>query len=304
MKKVLIIGGTGTVGSSFLQKYYDRYSFYNISRSEGNIATLKREYPKVESFIGDINQLDQLINIFEKVKPDVVIHTAAIKHIDLAEKNPTQTVRVNVEGSLNVIKASIRAKVPITVGVSTDKACSPKSVYGYSKYLMEKMFAEHYNENTKFVCTRFANVAHSKGSVIPFWKGLVKQNNPIKLTSPEMNRLMFSKEDSAELIQYAIESAEVSNVPFTLSKLMKNVNMLDLAKAMSEDIEIVGLRPGEKLNEALISQEEVTKTKVDSDYVFIYEDEQPVEFNVKGEYSSLTADKMNKEELKYLINLG
>ena len=304
MKKVLIIGGTGTVGSAFLQKYYDRYSFYNVSRSEGNIATLKREYPKVESFIGDINQLDQLINIFEKVKPDVVIHTAAIKHIDLAEKNPTQTVRVNVEGSLNVIKASIRAKVPITVGVSTDKACSPKSVYGYSKYLMEKMFAEHYNESTKFVCTRFANVAHSKGSVIPFWKGLVKQNNPIKLTSPDMNRLMFSKEDSAELIQYAIESAEVSNVPFTLSKLMKNVNMLDLAKTMSEDIEIVGLRPGEKLNEALISQDEVTKTKIDSDYVFIYEDEQPVEFNVKGEYSSLTADKMNEEELKYLINLG
>lgn len=303
MKKVLIIGGTGTVGSSFIHKYYERYNFYNVSRSEGNIATLKRKYPKVESYIGDINQLEQLINIFEKIKPDIVIHTAAIKHIDLAEKNPTQTVKVNVEGSLNVIKASIRANIPITVGVSTDKACAPKSVYGYSKYLMEKMFAEHYSENTKFICTRFANVAHSKGSVIPFWKDLVKQGSPIKLTSPEMNRLMFSKKDSAELIQYAIESAELSNVPFTLSKLMKNVNMLDLAKVMSEDIQIVGLRPGEKLNEALISEGEVSKTKVDGDYVFIYEDEQPEHFNVRGEYSSLTANKMNTEELKYLINL-
>ena len=96
-----------------------------------------------------------------------MIHSAALKHINLAEENPTSAIKINIKGSLNVIKASIRAQIPITIGVSTDKACDPDSVYGYTKRMMEKMFIEHHNNKTKFVCTRFANVANSNGSVIP-----------------------------------------------------------------------------------------------------------------------------------------
>ena len=302
MKKVLITGGSGTVGTAFIKKYYNKYKFYNISRNETNIAELTQNYPDVESHVGDILDLEHLINIFEQVKPDIVIHSAALKHINLAEVNPTSAIKINVRGSLNVIKASVRAKVPITIGVSTDKACDPDSVYGYTKKMMEKMFMEHHNNKTKFVCTRFANVANSNGSVIPFWKNLINQNKSLKLTDVKMNRLMFSKEASAKLIHDAYKYSETIEESFILSNIMKNVNMLDLAKTMSDqEVDVVGLRPGEKLNETLVSKKELLYTKVINGLVFIYNEIQSSEFNLKNEHSSLTAESMSMDELKKLI---
>ena len=301
-KTVLITGGAGTVGTAFIKKYYNKYKFYNISRSEKHIAELHQKFPNVVNYVGDILELDRLINLFEQVKPDIVIHSAALKHVNLAEENPTSAIEINIRGSLNVVKASIRAQVPITVGVSTDKACDPDNVYGYSKRMMEKIFMEHHNEKTKFVCTRFANVANSNGSVIPFWKNLSKQGEPLKLTSAKMNRLMFSKEASAKLIQDACEFAEAMKKPFILSNIMKTVNMLDLAKIMSNEIDVVGLRPGEKLNETLVSKRELPYTKVHKNLVFIFNDitSNPND-NLKEEHSSLTAEKMTTTELKKLI---
>jgi FlaA1/EpsC-like NDP-sugar epimerase len=302
MKTILITGGAGTVGTAFIEKYYDKYKFYNISRSEKHIAELYQKFQNVDSYIGDILDLDRLINIFETVKPDIVIHSAALKHVNLAEVNPTSAIEANIRGSLNVIKASIRAQVPITVGISTDKACDPDNIYGYSKRIMEKMFMEHYNKKTKFVCTRFANVASSNGSVIPFWKNLKKQGVPLKLTSPKMNRLMFSKETSAKLIHDACEFAETMEKSFILSNIMKTVNMLDLAKTISDKIDIIGLRPGEKLNETLISKRELPYTKVHKNLIFIFGDILlDSNDNLKEEHSSLTAEKMTLTELKKLI---
>tara|TARA_Y100001972_G_scaffold123464_1_gene170760 strand:- start:1366 stop:2277 length:912 start_codon:yes stop_codon:yes gene_type:complete len=302
MKKIIITGGSGTVGTAFIQKYYKKFEFYNISRNESQITELKHKFPNVKNYVSDICDLDHLINIFEKVQPDIVIHSAALKHVNLAEENPTSAIEINVRGSLNIIKASTRAQVPITVGVSTDKACDPDNVYGYTKRMMEKMFMEYYNEKTKFVCTRFANVASSNGSVIPFWKKLFNQNKPLKLTSVKMNRLMFSKEASAKLIHDACEFAETMEKPFILSNIMKTVNMLDLAKTISNKIDIVGLRPGEKLNEILVSKRELPYTKVYKDLVFIFNDiTLDPKDNLQEEHSSLTAEKMTITELKKLI---
>ena len=302
MKKIIITGGSGTVGTAFIQKYYKKFEFYNVSRNESQVAELKHKFPKVKNYICNICDLEYLINIFEKIKPDIVIHSAALKHVNLAEENPTSAIEINIRGSLNVIKASIRAQVPMTVGVSTDKACDPDNVYGYSKRIMEKMFMEHHNKKTKFVCTRFANVANSNGSVIPFWKNLSKQGKPLKLTSTKMNRLMFSKEASAKLIHDACEFAETLEKPFVLSNIMKTVNMLDLAKAMSDEIDIVGLRPGEKLNETLVSKRELPYTRVYKDLVFIFNNiTLDPRDNLQEEHSSLTAKKMTTTELKKLI---
>lgn len=303
MKKILITGGAGTVGKAFIKKYYDDFEFFNISRNESQIAKLARKYPKVTNFIGDIRNLESMINIFEKVKPDVVIHAAALKHVNLAELNPSEAVEVNVNGSLNIVKASIRAKVPITIGISTDKACDPDNVYGYTKNLMEKMFLENHNTETKFVCTRFANVAKSNGSVIPFWKGLVKKGQPLKLTDPRMNRLMFSKQDSAELIYNAYKNALKSKESFILSNIMKNVNLEKLAKLMSPNVEIVGLRPGEKLNETLVSSKEIPYSKLENNLIFLFKDKQPPECNLGTEHSSITAENMSDEELRKLLIL-
>ena len=298
--KILITGGAGTVGSSFINEYYNDYKFYNVSRNETQIAKLKQNFPEVKSFLANICDLDSMINIFEQVKPDIVIHAAALKHINLAEENPSKAVEINVVGSLNIVKASIRAEVPLTIGISTDKACKPDSIYGYTKSMMESMFAQHHNEKTKFVCTRFANVANSNGSVIPFWLAEAEKGNKLKLTDPNMNRLMFSKKDSAELIWMAMTSAVGIKSSFILCKVMKTVNMLDLANVIGDGVEIVGKRPGEKLNETLISKKELPYTSAfDDGYVYISTTKQ--ENNLTKEHSSANAEIMTENEMKELI---
>tara|TARA_A100001201_G_scaffold24937_2_gene28161 strand:+ start:331 stop:1245 length:915 start_codon:yes stop_codon:yes gene_type:complete len=300
MKKVLITGGSGTVGSSFIKEYYDEYKFYNISRNEAQIANLKQQYPNVTNFLSDICDLDSMINIFGQVKPDIVIHAAALKHINLAEENPAKAVEINIVGSLNIIKASVRAEVPLTVGISTDKACNPDSVYGYTKSMMESMFKQYHNEKTKFVCTRFANVANSNGSVIPFWISEAKKGNALKLTDPGMNRLMFSKKESAKLIKYAIDASDY-NFPFVVCQKMKNVNLLELAKSLSDkEVEIIGKRPGEKLNETLISKKELPYTIQENGYILIVP-EASDEGILTEEHSSENAEWMSVKELEELV---
>ena len=300
MKKVLITGGAGTVGSSFIKQYYNEFKFYNVSRNETQIAKLKQNFSNVKSFLADICDLDSMINIFEQVKPDIVIHAAALKHINLAEENPAKAVEINIVGSLNIIKASVRAEVPLTIGISTDKACNPDSVYGYTKSMMESMFSQHHNEKTKFVCTRFANVANSNGSVIPFWLSEAKKGNALKLTDTKMNRLMFSKQESAELIKYAIDASDY-NFPFIVCQKMKNVNLLELAKIISDkEVEIIGKRPGEKLNETLISKKELPFTMQENGYILIVP-EAGDEGILTEEHSSKNAEWMTEKEMKDLI---
>ena len=262
MKKVLITGGSGTVGSSFIKKYYGDYKFYSYSRNEKMQVSLKRSLNDVELIMGSVEDTNSLLNAFLKVKPDIVIHCAAVKHVDTGEKNPIQTAKVNVLGSLNVINASIDTNVPVTVAVSTDKACLPDSVYGHSR--------------------------------------LRSQNKSLKLTSKEMNRLMFSQNDAVSLVKYAVDKTHEDG-GFILSKKMKTVNMYELASIMSDKIDVVGLRPGEKLNETLVNKKELPYTFVDGDYIFIRDYVNEDENKLDSEYSSLTAEKMSVEEIIDII---
>ena len=250
--KVLITGGTGTVGKSLIQLNDNEY--INVSRNEEKIAELKREHPSVKSYVGNVEDKGLLLRVFKDVKPDVVVHAAAMKHIDLMEKNPIAGCHINVMGSLNVVEASIINDVPITVGISTDKACLAESVYGASKYLMERVFMNSNNDTNRFALTRFANVAHSAGSVLPFWLKLKKEGKPLKLTGKDMNRLIFTQKDAAQLIKRTISWTELHGGGFVKSYKMKCVNMFDLAKVVSSDIEIIGRRPGEKNDEDLVSK--------------------------------------------------
>ena len=188
--KILITGGSGTIGKAFI-KEFPEHTYYNVSRNEKFLTDLIREHPKTKNYIGNIEDKEFLIRVFKDVKPDIVIHAAAMKHINIAEENPIQACETNVIGSLNVIKASILTDVPITIGISTDKACSSASVYGDTKSLMEKCFIDANTDKNRFALTRFANVAHSNGSVLPFWLKLKEQGKTLKLTSKKMNRLMI-----------------------------------------------------------------------------------------------------------------
>ena len=153
----------------------------------------------------------------------------------------------------------------------------------------------------RFALTRFANVAHSNGSVLPFWLKLKEEGKTLKLTSKDMNRLMFSKSDAAKLIKHAIDKCESGDGGFVCSYKMKSVNMLDLAKVISDDVEIVGLRPGEKLNEDLVSDKEVPFTYVHGDMIYIYNQENLDMNKLEKGYSSATAEKMTREDMEELL---
>ena len=251
--------------------------------------------------MGNIEDKGFLLRVFKDVKPDAVIHSAAMKHIDLMETNPISGCNINVMGSLNVVEASIINDVPVTVGISTDKACLAESVYGASKYLMERVFMNSNNDNNRFALTRFANVAHSNGSVLPFWLKLKKEGKPLKLTDPEMNRLIFTQDDAAELIDRAISWTSHNGGGFIKSYKMKCVNMLDLAKAISGNIEIVGKRPGEKTNEDLISHREIDRTYIYEDDIHIRMEKNPDMNKLDAPYNSRSAEKMTLAEIKELI---
>jgi UDP-N-acetylglucosamine 4,6-dehydratase/5-epimerase len=302
MKKIFITGGSGTVGKSFIKKYYNDFKFYSYARGEKAQVALKRLFPDIEIIIGGIENLNLLTSEIIKISPDVVIHAAALKHVDTAEKQPSQAILVNVVGSYNVIQACKTANVPITVGVSTDKACSPSNIYGHTKSFMEKLFLEAYDEKNKFVCCRFGNVAWSNGSVIPFWLSQKAQNKNLSLTDVKMNRLMFSEEESSELIKKCIDDSDNLNESFVLSKLMKTVNMLKLAKLISKNIDILGLRPGEKLNEDLISKKELPYSTLVDQHVYLKSTENmDLKTRLPSKLSSENAQEMNEEEMKSIL---
>ncbi len=301
--KILITGGTGTVGKALIKLNDNEY--INVSRNEEKIAELKREHPEVKSYVGNIEDKGLLLRVFKDVKPDVVVHAAAMKHIDLMETNPIAGCNINVMGSLNVVEASIINDVPITVGISTDKACLAESVYGASKYLMERVFMNSNNDNAnRFALTRFANVAHSNGSVLPFWLKLKSEGKPLKLTDPDMNRLIFTQEDAAHLINRTIKWTRDHGGGFVNSYKMKCINMLDLAMFIANEevpIDIVGKRPGEKTNEDLISEREINRTYIHGDDIHIRMEENEGADRLTEPYNSKSADMMTEEEMEKLV---
>ena len=163
------------------------------------------------------------------------------------------------------------------------------------------MFLEAHTEVTKFNVCRFGNVSHSHGSVIPYWLALKSKNQPLPLTHEDMNRLMFSRHEAAELVNKAILDSQSEIQPFILSQKMKSVNMLKLAKLISNDIVNIGLRPGEKLNETLISEKEASHTFVDGKYIIVKQEKNQNSNLLVGEYSSNNVEFMNKEEMMSTI---
>ena len=302
-KRVLITGGSGTIGRAFIRNYYnDLISFYSLSRNENAQVELARDYPKIPlQFLGNIEDKLTVYRAFEEIKPDIVIHAAAVKHINLAEEQPIHTCNVNIIGSINVIEAAIRTDVPTVVAISTDKACSSESVYGDTKSLMERCFLDANTTRNRFSVCRFANVAHSNGSVLPFWLKMKSQGKQITLTDPKMNRLMFTQTDAARLIHRTIKYTEKNGGGFISSYKMKCVNMLDLAKVISEDIAIVGKRPGEKTDEDLIAEHELPYTYVRGNDIHIRMEKNEGVNKLDVPYNSKSAEKMTPREIKELV---
>ena len=304
MKKVIITGGSGTVGQAFIKNNYDKYKFVSFSRNEKSQVALKRKFPNIDIVLGSIEDKNDYSNLVYNVRPEIIIHSAALKHVDTAEKQPIELVKSNIIGSKNIIDISKEFDIPITIGISTDKACNPKNLYGFSKLLMEKMFLEANNIKTKFSCTRFGNVAGSNGSVIPYWLNQNDQGIPLNITHVEMRRLMITPEECSKIISNTIIETQNSDGGFVMSKLMKSVKLFELAKLISEDINIIGLRDGEELDEDLVSENEIENSYLLGDYVKITNHKNyDLNSRIKKPISSKTSEFMSIDEIKNLISI-
>ena len=262
-KTILITGGTGSLGkkltSIFLQKYNIK-KLIIFSRDEQKQDIVKKNFinKKLRFFIGDIRDNERLNFAFKKV--DIIIHAAALKHVPVVEYNPFEAVKTNILGSQNVINAAIQNNVKLVIALSTDKASSPVNLYGATKLASDKLFvaANNYAVNlTKFSVIRYGNVFGSRGSIVPHLINL--KNNTLNLTSEKMTRFNITLNESA---LFVIESLKKMQGGEIFIPKIPSYRILDLIKAVRPSVKIkkVGIRPGEKINEEMISCNEAINT--------------------------------------------
>jgi len=254
MKRVLITGGTGTLGRAFIAAYREQYAFAVLSRGEAAQAALKAEYPEVECILGAVEDEYAVERAFA-FGPDIVIHAAAMKHVDNAERQPAQAVAINVVGSLNVLLTAQAHGALTLIGISTDKACDPSNVYGSTKMLMERVFIEANSNGMRAACVRLGNIAGSNGSVIPRWKAMAAKGEALPVTDPEMFRFFCTPHAAAQTVQAAIVRC-MHGGGFVMTCRLPVVRIGDLAEAISPNIRVVGARPGERLHECLAAEGE------------------------------------------------
>ncbi|MDI4652866.1 MULTISPECIES: UDP-N-acetylglucosamine 4,6-dehydratase (inverting) [Pseudoalteromonas] len=268
-KTVLITGGTGSFGKKFIETILNRYpdvkKIIIYSRDELKQSIIKQkyphnEYPNLRFFIGDVRDRDRLQQACEGV--DVIIHAAAIKQVDTAEYNPTECIRTNVDGAENVITAALACGVKDVVALSTDKACAPINLYGATKLASDKLFAAANNikgsKDIKFSVVRYGNVMGSRGSVIPFFIEKRKEG-VLPITHEEMTRFNISLQDGVNMVMYALEHHLGGEI---FVPKIPSYKITDIAQAIAPECEtkIVGIRPGEKLHEEMITDTDSLNT--------------------------------------------
>ena len=268
-KSVLITGGTGSFGKQFIKTILERYSDVKkiiiYSRDELKQFEIKqnypqKDYPQLRFFIGDVRDRNRMIQACEDV--DVIIHAAAIKQVDTAEYNPTECIRTNIDGAENVINAALACNVKDVVALSTDKACAPINLYGATKLASDKLFAAANNikgsKDIRFSVVRYGNVMGSRGSVIPFFMKK-KEEGLLPITHEEMTRFNISLQDGVNMVMYALEHHLGGEI---FIPKIPSYKILDIAEAVAPGVptKVVGIRPGEKLHEEMITDTDSLNT--------------------------------------------
>ena len=267
-KSILITGGTGSLGKALTKYILNNFNVKRLviySRDEQKQFQMSQvyseiKYPCIRYFIGDVRDYNRLFRAFEDI--DFVIHTAAMKHVHIAEYNPDECIKTNINGAENVIQACLNSKVSNVVALSTDKACAPINLYGATKLTSDKLFIAANNirgsRKIKFSVVRYGNVMGSNGSVIPFFKEKSKQA-VLPITDPKMTRFNISIEDGIKMIMHAFENAWGGEI---FIPKIPSYKILDIANAICEDCkkEIIGIRPGEKIHEEMITSSDSYNT--------------------------------------------
>jgi UDP-N-acetylglucosamine 4,6-dehydratase len=262
-KSILITGGTGSLGKALtrhiLKNHPDIKRLVIFSRDEQKQFEMNQEFPidkfkQIRYFIGDVRDQERLERAFSGI--DLVVHAAAMKHVHIAEYNPDECVKTNIGGAENVIKAALRTNVEHVVALSTDKACAPINLYGATKLTSDKLFVAANNirgkRNIKFSVVRYGNVMGSNGSVIPFFLKRKNIDGILPITVDTMTRFNISLQGGVDMVMHAIETAWGGEI---FVPKIPSYNILDVAEAIGPECEkkIIGIRPGEKIHEEMIT---------------------------------------------------
>ena len=322
-KKILITGGTGSLGRALTKRLLaEKVDVIRIfSRNENKQVTMQSEFNdnRLRFLIGDVRDLPRLQRALEGI--DIVFHTAALKHVPIIEYNPFEAINTNVIGSRNVIEACLSENVDRVVGVGTDKAVSPLNTYGATKLLMEKLFTTASNyldkdkHKTKFISLRYGNVLGSSGSVIPKFIQQIKSNQKITITDPEMTRFSITMDEALDFILESTISGKGSEVFIPKLRAYK---IDDVKVALQELIDNTGeekipVRQGEKFHETLINTDEMRTTlESESKYMILQKEisDQEIDEEYPGfrritltkPYSSDVVEKIPINDLKDILS--
>lgn len=319
-KKVLITGGTGSLGTALTKKILetDVEAIRIFSRDELKQVQMKERFgdDRIRFLIGDVRDKERLLKALEDI--DIVIHTAAMKQVPVVEYNPFEAVKTNVHGTQNLIECCFDRNVETVLGVGTDKAVSPFNTYGATKFLMERLFlsSNYYKgkHKTKFFCVRYGNVMGSRGSVIPIFIDQIKKYSKITVTDPNMTRFNITMNDALSLIFRALQFGHGGEVFVPKLKAYKLGDVIDAlieitGKSISKETILV--RPGEKYHESLIGSDEIRNTyETDTDYIVFEKLTQERNILFDGEirkstlterYSSDKVELLTKQNIRDLI---
>lgn len=307
-KTILVTGGTGSFGKAFVKKILAEQNPKKVivfSRDELKQYEMAQEVTdsRVRYFLGDVRDRDRLYRAFAGV--DVVVHAAALKQVPAAEYNPLECIKTNVLGAANVIDASLDAGVRSVLALSTDKAVNPINLYGASKLCSDKLFvsANAYSggEGTRFSVVRYGNVVGSRGSVVPFF--LSKRGQEVPVTDERMTRFWITLEQAT---QFVVDSLGRMKGAEIYVPVIPSMRIVDLAAALGCTYRVVGIRPGEKLHEALISEDEARNVCQHSDH-YVVSSTHSCETGIQvAEDFRYTSDNngewLSSEDLELLVN--
>jgi len=268
-KKILVTGGTGSFGKQFIERVFNKYpnvervvvySRDELKQYEMAQAFPESEFPQLRFFIGDVRDGERLKRACEGI--DLIIHAAALKHVPIAEYNPNECIKTNIDGAQNVVNAALDCDVKNVVALSTDKACAPINLYGATKLCSDKLFIAANNmkgsRDLRFSVVRYGNVLGSRGSVVPFF---IKQREKgfLPITDEGMTRFNITLDEGVDMVMHAIENSwggelYVPKIP--------SYKIMDVANAVAPNVEtrLVGIRAGEKLHEEMISETDAMNT--------------------------------------------
>jgi len=280
---ILVTGGSGSFGHAFVRyllslKAPTRIAIYSRDElKQMEMAAALGQDSRLRFFLGDVRDEARLRRAMFGV--DVVVHAAAQKQVPASEYNPTEAIATNVLGAQNVIEAAIDAGVRKVVALSTDKACSPSTLYGATKLCMERLFVAANSlsgtHGTRFACTRYGNVAKSRGSVVPVWRAAVEAGRPIEVTDPEATRFHMLQQQAVDLVLLALREMRGGEVFIPLLRSYRLAELADAVAGATHPRVVVGLRPAEKVHESLVSEDELRTARDYGDHIRLLPDIHP-----------------------------